>query len=68
MYKRVWPTNVKFSRMNYVCGVGRTKFGVLNMGLPELAYEAMFKALEDGDFSVSDLDLIYIANFLKNTR
>jgi acetyl-CoA acetyltransferase len=54
--------------MNYVCGVGRTKFGVLNMGLPELAYEAMFKALEDGDFSVSDLDLIYIANFLKNTR
>ncbi len=47
----------------YIVGVGRTKFGVLDKGLPELAYEAMLKALDDAELSVKDLDAIYCANF-----
>jgi len=46
----------------YVTGIGRTKFGVLNSTLPELAYQAILNALKDADLSVRDLDAIYVAN------
>lgn len=47
----------------YVTGVGRTKFGILNKTIPELAYEAMIKTLNDTNLSIKDIDAIYVANF-----
>lgn len=47
----------------YIIGIGRTKFGVLNQNIPELAYESMLKALEDSTLSINDIDAIYVANF-----
>lgn len=47
----------------YIIGIGRTKFGILNKTLPELAYKAMLSSLEDANLSVNDLDAIYVANF-----
>ena len=49
--------------MTYVIGTGRTKFGVLNEDMPELAYEAMFKSIEDSNLSINDINAIYVANF-----
>ncbi|MDI6701312.1 MAG: thiolase domain-containing protein [bacterium] len=49
--------------MLYITGIGRTKFGILNETLPELAYKAMLSALEDSDLSIRDIDAIYVANF-----
>jgi len=48
----------------YIIGVGRTKFGVLNKSLPELAYEAIYNALEDSPIEIADIDAIIVANFL----
>ena len=47
----------------YVSGIGRTKFGVLEKSIPELAYEAMYKAIEDSGVSIEEIDLIYVGNF-----
>jgi len=49
--------------MTYVIGIGRTKFGVLNKDIPELAYEAIFKSIEDSNLSINDINAIYVANF-----
>jgi len=47
----------------YIIGTGRTKFGILNQNIPELAYEAMFKSIEDSNLSINDVNAIYVANF-----
>jgi acetyl-CoA C-acetyltransferase len=47
----------------YIIGIGRTKFGVLNETLPELAYKAMSAALNDANISAKDLGAIYVGNF-----
>ncbi len=49
--------------MNYILGVGRTKFGVLKENIAEMAYEAINKALRDADLSINDIRLIYVSNF-----
>lgn len=49
--------------LGYISGIGRTKFGVLNENLPELAYEAMLKSLEDSNLSINDIEAIYVSNF-----
>lgn len=48
----------------YIRGVGKTKFGVLAKGVPELMYEAMYDALEDSSISPENIDAIYVGNFL----
>jgi len=48
----------------YITGIGRTKFGMLNNTIAQLASEAMHKALSDGKMSVDDIDAIYVSNFL----
>ena len=48
----------------YICGIGRTKFGILKKALPELAYEAMYKAIDDSPIGIRDIDAIIVANFL----
>jgi acetyl-CoA C-acetyltransferase len=48
----------------YIVGVGRTKFGILNKSLPELFYEAMYKALQDSPLQIEDIGAIIISNFL----
>ena len=48
----------------YITGIGRTKFGILNKSLPELLYEAMYKALQDSPLCIEDINAIVISNFL----
>jgi len=48
----------------YITGIGRTKFGVLSKSLIELAYEAMYNAINDGPIDITDIDAIYVSNFL----
>lgn len=48
----------------YVTGIGRTKFGISNKTISELAYVAMVKALEDSNTSIKSIDAIYISNFV----
>jgi len=48
----------------YVTGIGRTKFGVLSKTLPELAYEAIYGAIEDSQISITDIDAVLVSNFL----
>jgi acetyl-CoA C-acetyltransferase len=48
----------------YINGIGRTKFGNLSKSLIELAYEAMFNAIEDSPLSITDIDAIFVSNFL----
>lgn len=48
----------------YITGIGRTKFGVLDTTLPELIYEAMYKALDDSPIDITYIDAIIFANFL----
>src|SRR3989338_166489 len=48
----------------YVSGIGKTKFGILNASLPELAYSAMSKAVEDSGIDAEKIEAIYIGNFL----
>lgn len=47
----------------YIAGIGRTKFGILEENIPELAYEVILKSLEDSLFSIDDIGAIYVANF-----
>jgi acetyl-CoA C-acetyltransferase len=48
----------------YVLGVGRTKFGVLTETMPELAYQAMYNAINDSPISIEDIEAVYVSNFL----
>lgn len=48
----------------YISGVGRTKFGTLNKNLIELIYEAMYNAINDSPMAITDIDVIYVSNFL----
>ena len=48
----------------YITGIGRTKFGNLSKSLIELAYEAMFNAISDSPLDITDIDAIYVSNFL----
>lgn len=48
----------------FIRGVGRTKFGILSQSLPEMAYEVIFKSLEDAKLSINDIGAIIISNFL----
>lgn len=48
----------------YITGAGRTKFGKLELSLEELAYEAMLLAIRDSGLAITDIDAIYVSNFL----
>jgi 3-hydroxybutyryl-CoA dehydrogenase len=48
---------------SYVTGVGRTRFGTLDKEIPELAYEAMIKALQDAQTPIEGIEAIFVANF-----
>lgn len=48
----------------YIRGTGRTKFGALPQSLPELVYEAMYNAVNDSGIAISDIDAIFVSNFL----
>jgi acetyl-CoA C-acetyltransferase len=48
----------------YITGIGRTKFGVLNKTLPELAYNAIYSAIKDSPISITDIDAVSVSNFL----
>lgn len=48
----------------YIRGIGRTKFGILSQSLPELAYEAIYNAINDSNITVRDIDAIIVSNFL----
>ena len=48
----------------YVTGIGRTKFGILDKSLPQLAYEAIYNAIRDCPISITDIDAVFVSNFL----
>jgi acetyl-CoA C-acetyltransferase len=48
----------------YINGIGRTKFGNLSKSLIELAYEAMCNAINDSPLDITDIDAIFVSNFL----
>lgn len=48
----------------YVIGIGKTKFGVLNESIAQLAYKAMYNAISDSPVSITDIEAIYVSNFL----
>ncbi len=48
----------------YVTGIGRTKFGVSDKTLAQLAYEVILKAIKDSKLSINDIGAIYVSNFL----
>lgn len=48
----------------FISGIGRTKFGALSESLPELLYEAMYNTLKDSNLDISDIDAIFVSNFL----
>ena len=48
----------------YVIGIGKTKFGILNESIVQLAYKAMYEAISDCPISITDIDAIYVSNFL----
>jgi len=48
----------------YITGVGRTKFGLLDKALPQLAYEAIYNAMSDSQISITDIDAVFVSNFL----
>ncbi len=47
----------------FISGIGKTKFGIINKTIPEMAYEAISKALDDSGKDIKDIDLIYVASF-----
>ncbi|MFH1722886.1 MAG: thiolase domain-containing protein [Candidatus Altiarchaeota archaeon] len=47
----------------YVTGAGRTKFGPLKQTIPELLYEAMYKAVEDSSMDAKEIEAVYVGNF-----
>lgn len=48
----------------YVIGIGKTKFGVLDESIAQLAYKAMYNASLDSPISITDIEAIYVSNFL----
>lgn len=48
----------------YITGIGRTKFGISNESIAQLAYRAMYEALLDSPIKASDINAIYVSNFL----
>lgn len=48
----------------FINGIGRTKFGKLSKSLIELAYEAMFNAIDDSPLDITNIDSIIVSNFL----
>jgi len=48
----------------YVIGIGRTRFGVLKESITQLAYNAMYEAIFDSPISITDINAIYVSNFL----
>ena len=48
----------------HVVGVGRTKFGVLEDSLPELMYQAMYNAIDNGPLPIEVIEAVYVSNFL----
>ena len=50
--------------MDYIIGIGRTKFGVLSESLPELMASAIHEAFEDCNLTPGDIKAAYVANFL----
>jgi len=48
----------------YITGIGRTKFGAFSNSIAELAYEAMFNAVNDTYLGIEDIDAIFVSNFL----
>lgn len=51
----------------YVIGIGKTKFGILNESIAQLAYKAMYEAISDSPISITDIGAIYVSNFLGST-
>lgn len=48
----------------FISGIGRTRFGALSESLPELLYVAMYNTLKDSNLDISDIDAIFVSNFL----
>lgn len=48
----------------YVTGAAKTKFGVLQDNLHQLAYEAATGALQDAGLSPKDVQAVFVSNFL----
>lgn len=48
----------------YINGIGRTKFGNLPKSLIELVYESMYNAVQDSPLDITDIDAIFVSNFL----
>jgi acetyl-CoA C-acetyltransferase len=48
----------------YVIGIGKTKFGILNESIAQLAYKAMYNAILDSPISINDIGIIFVSNFL----
>ena len=48
----------------FINGIGRTKFGTLSKTISELTYEAMLNAVEDSPLEITDIDAIFVSNFL----
>jgi acetyl-CoA C-acetyltransferase len=48
----------------FVTGIGKTKFGTSVKDLPEMACEAILLALEDANIAVTEIDSVFVTNFL----
>ena len=48
----------------HITGIGRTKFGILEESLPQLAYKAIYDAVMDSPISIEDIDAIFVSNFV----
>ncbi|MBU1197111.1 thiolase domain-containing protein [Candidatus Micrarchaeota archaeon] len=48
----------------FITGIGKTKFGVSESPLHEMAYEAAAQALHDADMTPKDLQAVYVSNFV----
>ena len=48
----------------FISGIGRTKFGKLPDSLVQLAYKAIANAINDSPLNISDIDAIFVSNFL----
>ncbi|MBS7622262.1 thiolase domain-containing protein [Candidatus Bathyarchaeota archaeon] len=47
----------------YIRGVGRTRFGALNLSLPELMYDSVMEALSDSRLESRDIDAAIVSCF-----
>ena len=48
----------------YIIGIGKTKFGISNESIIQLIYKAINEAVSDSPISITDIDAIYVSNFL----